>query len=128
MAGAEPATYLEVGTKREALPTLQGALFVRSTVMPQTTSPEAASPITLLSALVFERWARRPRHALPKGICYSSWLRSRPLKTMAPATSTAMPSSAPGINSTAAKEPAGDVAEKLFRVTAVVCSQSRAGP
>jgi hypothetical protein len=52
MAAAEPATYLEGRTKREALPTLQGALFVRSTVMPQTTSAEVAGLITLLSAPV----------------------------------------------------------------------------
>jgi hypothetical protein len=52
MARAQSATDLRGGTKREAPPEMQEALFVRSTVMPQTTSAEAAGLITLLSAPV----------------------------------------------------------------------------
>lgn len=116
------------GTQREALPTVQEALFVRPTVTPRATSAEAAGLIPLLSAPVHSRVDTHKRSTAPAWICYSSWRRNRPARTMAPGTSTATPSSAPGINSAGAEEPERDVAEKLFRVTAVVSSQFRSGP
>lgn len=126
--GLSQLTYLEGGTKHEAPPAAQGALFIRSTVMVRTASLRAAGLIPLLSAPVHSRVDTHKRSTAPAWICYSSWRRNRPARTMAPGTSTATPSSAPGINSAGAEEPERDVAEKLFRVTAVVSSQFRSGP
>jgi hypothetical protein len=65
MAGAEPAMYLEGGTKRKALPTVQGAFSIRWTAMPQATGAEAAGPITLLSAPVYGKMDILRRQATP---------------------------------------------------------------
>lgn len=116
----------EVGYN-EKRPPMRGALFIRSTLVHRITSVSLLVRSRCCQHLFIPGWAPHRRPTAPAWICYSSWRRSRPVKTKTPGTSTAMPTKAAGINSTGAKEPEGDVAEKLFRVTAVVW-QSRSGP